>query len=251
VIPPYRDEDWQRDVIIVNENDAGAERSANWSVYRALPGYDDSCLVTTTGSGEWIEYSATVPEEGWYELYVYNVYQWNAHPQAPYVVYSANDPDTVLVQQNKPGLARWFKLGDYYYEEGEQVLLRLTDDNLGTNILFADAVMLISSRRLQNSPTSVTMERDIHPPSSFEISKAYPNPFNSTVRIDFELSKAGPVSMMVYDISGQVVQDLGYKNYPAGMNTLKWDAGKRSSGIYFLKLQFGKSSNVAKLVLVR
>lgn len=251
VLPPYREEDWQRDVFIINETDAGVERSENWTPYTAIPGFDDTCLVTTGGTGEWIEYSATVTEAGWYELYVFNVNQWNAHPQAPYVVYSFNAPDSVFVRQNESGLARWYKLGDYYYESGMQKVLRLTDENIETHNLFADAVMLMNNRRIQDSSSSaIRMDHNLKP-SSFSLLKAYPNPFNGRVQIDFKIPESGPVSALLFDSRGRLVQDLGYRKYPAGIHTIKWDAEAASSGVYFLKLGYGESNKITKLVLVR
>jgi hypothetical protein len=57
---------------------------------------------------------------------------------------------------------------------------------------------------------------------------AWPNPFRDSVEIQFELQKSGKAEIVIYDMSGKLVDqiDAGY-NQP-GINKIKWDAIKRN-----------------------
>jgi hypothetical protein len=83
-----------------------------------------------------------------------------------------------------------------------------------------------------------------------------PEPFSHATRISFELPKAGPVSVNIYDVAGQLVRSLVNEHKPAGSFVLTWD-GKSTEGnslpggIYFCQLRFGDTMLSEKLVLCR
>lgn len=71
-----------------------------------------------------------------------------------------------------------------------------------------------------------------------------PNPFADTARIEFALREAGPVSLSVYNLRGQLIRELAASGLPAGTHALAWDgrdqAGRDAgSGIYLFRLQAG------------
>lgn len=256
---PYREPGWRQPAIIVHETDELVRRSDNWSVFKVEvgtlpyePGLDDSSLVTSGGKNDWIEYQAEIPEDSWYELYVFIVPQWNANPEAQYIVYSDQFTDTVYVEQQKLGHARWYKIGDFKFNKGLQKIIRLTDENIGQHNLFADAIMLLNTNRVRE-PSSLPDKKDglSKPPTEFRINKAWPNPFNSNTRIEFFLPEAGRLSAEVYDISGQQVQTLVNHYYTAGTHNILWNAKSASSGIYFVKLSHENMHQYIKVILVK
>ena len=80
---------------------------------------------------------------------------------------------------------------------------------------------------------------------------AYPNPFNSRVRLSYALPAAGPAAVTIYDVTGRQVQSLfeGYR--PAGNHEFIWDASSVASGIYFYQLQAGEERQTAKITLLK
>ena len=74
-------------------------------------------------------------------------------------------------------------------------------------------------------------------PDGFRLSPAYPNPFNATTVISFELRDASFVSLAVYDITGREVSTLVNGFESAGVHSVIWDAEVFSSGIYFVRLE--------------
>lgn len=87
-------------------------------------------------------------------------------------------------------------------------------------------------------------------PRSVSLS-AYPNPFNSTAMIHFELPVTGEVKMTVYDVTGRQVAELVHRTMPAGEHSINYDGSTLSSGIYFVSLRTPQRTMTTKLVLLK
>ncbi len=66
---------------------------------------------------------------------------------------------------------------------------------------------------------------------------AFPNPFNSTTRIGFDLPYTSWISIKVYNQLGQSVASLADGRLESGRNTVIWDAAEMSAGTYFVKMK--------------
>jgi hypothetical protein len=88
-------------------------------------------------------------------------------------------------------------------------------------------------------------------PSQFALSGNYPNPFNASTVISYELPTDTHVKLEVYNISGQKVATLLNGNQEAGYKSVSWDASETSSGVYFYKLAAGDFTQVKRMTLLR
>jgi len=88
-------------------------------------------------------------------------------------------------------------------------------------------------------------------PSSFSLSQNYPNPFNPTTNIKFALSKAGMVTLKVYDMLGKEVSTLVNENLGVGTFEYKFDASNLTSGIYFYTIKANGFSETKKMMLIK
>lgn len=84
----------------------------------------------------------------------------------------------------------------------------------------------------------------------------YPNPFNPTTVISYQLSAFSEVELTVYNVLGQKVRSLYSGKLSAGMHKLEWngrnDAGERlGSGIFFVNLRAAGRQQTVKAVLLR
>ncbi|MEO8167221.1 MAG: T9SS type A sorting domain-containing protein, partial [bacterium] len=79
----------------------------------------------------------------------------------------------------------------------------------------------------------------------------YPNPFNPSTTITFDLSKAGFVSLKIYDILGREVSTLLNENSKAGRYSRVFDASQLSSGVYFYRLQAESFTQTRKLLFTK
>ncbi|RJP74909.1 MAG: T9SS C-terminal target domain-containing protein, partial [Candidatus Zixiibacteriota bacterium] len=88
-------------------------------------------------------------------------------------------------------------------------------------------------------------------PAEYALLGAYPNPFNPSTTIAFELPQASRVTMTVHDLSGRTVATLveGYRE--AGRHEVTFLASDLASGVYLCRLQAGSYSSVAKLTLLK
>lgn len=86
---------------------------------------------------------------------------------------------------------------------------------------------------------------------SFALLGAYPNPFNPTTSINYQLLSNSHVNLTVYDISGRVAAELVDEYKPAGSYEITFDASNLVSGVYFVKLEAGNFSQVQKVVLMK
>ena len=88
-------------------------------------------------------------------------------------------------------------------------------------------------------------------PDEFGIAEVYPNPFNSEIRIGFNLVSEGSVTLKVFDLQGREIAVIGQGQYVAGSHQLMWDASEFSSGVYMVKLEAGSDVSTRKVVLMR
>ena len=88
-------------------------------------------------------------------------------------------------------------------------------------------------------------------PVSVSTLDIYPNPFNPSTVISFELRVASFVKLVVYDVQGREVVRLvdGWKT--AGRYEVSFDASQLSSGVYFAKFKAGDLQRTRKLLLVK
>ncbi|MGD0339304.1 MAG: FlgD immunoglobulin-like domain containing protein [Bacteroidota bacterium] len=96
----------------------------------------------------------------------------------------------------------------------------------------------------------------ISPPKEFHLYDNFPNPFNPSTKIAFELPVASRVKLIIYDALGREVRTLTDDEYPAGYNELTWDGRNEigtavSSGVYFYRISTPKWNSVKKMVLLR
>jgi hypothetical protein len=85
---------------------------------------------------------------------------------------------------------------------------------------------------------------------------AYPNPFNPQTTIRYDVPSAGRVVVSVYDAMGARVATLVDRHRAAGSYTAEWEGRDErgaavSSGVYFVRVEFGGRTMTRKLELVK
>ena len=93
---------------------------------------------------------------------------------------------------------------------------------------------------------------DILVPIEYKLEDPYPNPFNPTASIDFQLPEnVAHLQLSIYDLRGRLVETLhnGPMNY--GYHKYKWNADNFSSGIYFVNMVTNKQKFTKKITLLK
>ena len=88
-------------------------------------------------------------------------------------------------------------------------------------------------------------------PIQFSMLKAYPNPFNPSTHISFELSRSSLVDLVVYDIKGAFVQEIVHEHLEMGNYSFNWNASSYPSGVYMLRLSTSSDVLTQKIVLLK
>ncbi|GEM_PF-5841659 len=94
-------------------------------------------------------------------------------------------------------------------------------------------------------------EKDNSIPTSPISVMNYPNPFNSSTEIKFDLPHQSFVNLEVYNIIGEKVETLINGPTPAGEHSIVWDASNASSGIYFYRLSTEYMTVAKRMILLK
>lgn len=88
-------------------------------------------------------------------------------------------------------------------------------------------------------------------PQEFALEQNFPNPFNPTTTIKYQLPATTFVSLKIYDVLGREVATLVNEEKEAGYYSEQFNAAKLSSGIYFVRLQSGAKVFLKKMMLLK
>jgi hypothetical protein len=88
-------------------------------------------------------------------------------------------------------------------------------------------------------------------PSEFTLRQNYPNPFNPATNINFSITKADFVKLVVYDITGREISMLVNEQLTAGSYNVDFDASQLPSGTYFYRLTAGEFTETKKMILIK
>lgn len=88
-------------------------------------------------------------------------------------------------------------------------------------------------------------------PETYSLAQNFPNPFNPTTQIKYNLAKAGMVSLRIFDVLGREVSQLVNQFQEKGSYTVNFDASHLATGMYIYKIESGSFSSVKKMMLVK
>jgi len=88
-------------------------------------------------------------------------------------------------------------------------------------------------------------------PDQFGIINAYPNPFNSSTTISYNLLEGSEISLGIYDLTGREVIELNSGFEKPGLHSVTIDGASLSSGVYIVQLQTDRAASKQKITLVR
>ncbi len=143
-------------------------------------------------------------------------------------------------------------------QEFEEVELHLTPDTTNNGVFEFEGLFRLRSNSCPDShlaiPVFLTVldaeERAIVV-NEFALHPAFPNPFNNSTTIRFDLASASPTKLSVFDVQGREAAVLVDEVRETGTHAVRFDAEGFSSGIYFFKLEAGNHHAVNKVVMIK
>lgn len=99
---------------------------------------------------------------------------------------------------------------------------------------------------------SISVEKDSNEtPATFELGQNFPNPFNPTTTISFNIMSAGQVKINVYDVLGRTIDTLVNSAMTPGVYSVTWDASSHASGTYFYTLEANGVTMTRRMLLIK
>jgi hypothetical protein len=94
-------------------------------------------------------------------------------------------------------------------------------------------------------------QRQSSVPDSWGLNHNYPNPFNPSTTIGFQLPAGNHVQLKVYNMIGQEIATLVDESRAAGAYTVRFDASGLPSGVYLYRLTSGSFTETKTMELVK
>jgi len=102
------------------------------------------------------------------------------------------------------------------------------------------------------APQSVGDENEqIRLPGEIALLSNYPNPFNPSTLIDFNIARPSKVSIEIFDILGRLVDKNEMGIMPAGSHHWEWQPGDKAAGLYICKLTTDNDNRTIKMTFVK
>lgn len=98
---------------------------------------------------------------------------------------------------------------------------------------------------------ALLVEEEVQAVSQTKLLGNYPNPFNPTTIIGYQLAEDGPVTLQVYDVLGRLVATLVDGHIAAGSHQVSFNATHLASGMYIYKMQAGHVVQSQTMFLVK
>ncbi len=121
------------------------------------------------------------------------------------------------------------------YEDAVSIYPMIGDARFTLNITYS---------ALKNDPIKVT-------PSEYALSPVYPNPFNPSATVRFDIPEVSRVELQVFDLKGALVETLLNKLMVSGKHTYTWHPQALPTGTYFLKLMTNNQTFTKKVTYVK
>jgi hypothetical protein len=194
---------------------------------------------------------------------------------------SANNPDSILMDENKTILATFdppiqYNLAVWHigsgtteldpaggkYSPGTNVSVLAVPESgwlfeewggslSGTNnpdTLIMNENKAVTVRFVQD-PTAIVNANQV--PLTFNLKQNFPNPFNPATTIQFSLLQSDQTRLKVFDTLGNEVDELVNEHLQAGTYQINYNASQLASGVYYYKLTSGKYQAIKKMILMR
>lgn len=149
-----------------------------------------------------------------------------------------------------PWTESWVNLSAW---RGQDVRLRF---RFKSDYARGDLGLHVDNVRLYGGIDVTTPERPVGAAYSYRITGAYPNPFNPSTTLTYEVAAPGPASIVIYNLLGMEVRRFEITAAGAGAHKLVWDGTATggaavTTGLYFARLHGGGSLSTHKLLLLR
>ena len=140
---------------------------------------------------------------------------------------------------------------DLYYNDGTILVISLDGNDIAGKVFDYTGTMTINDMIVSNWNGSEVTATVVVEPGAFNLHPAYPNPFNPVTSIAYDVTSSALVNISIYDVLGRNMETLVNEVKPSGTYSINWNASNYSSGVYYVKMVSGESSQMQKVVLMK
>lgn len=246
---------------------------ANWSKLATFPEQDILCLAVDPNDSQ-ILYAGAVDAYGWSEsggLYKSDNggADWSLildQPRVNAVIPIPGEPDVVYAD-----VSPWFQFfpdqesGFYYSSNGGSTWENIGDGLGHKHVVVAklnphntNQIMVGTLGggiwKMDRSTVSIADETVL--PHQFKLELVYPNPFNPSARIRYNLTRPDHVTLTIYNVLGQPIRTVVESYQVPGNYQVEWNGQSTgnepvASGIYFAQLSVNNDQQVQRMVLLK
>lgn len=200
--------------------------------------YEAGCLKSKNNGLSWERVNSGLPESsGFRELSFCKDFVIGAVSKDLYLtVYKMNCNDTIWYNFNDGlNLAQTASIHDF---------------ECNNDYLFMGSDSSLWRRPISELITSVNKNDITIIPKEFNL-RSFPNPFNSSTTIRFNLESRSHIQLKIYDVLGREVKTLFDGILDSGDKCFHWNASEASSGIYIVRLSSTNQFETTKLILLK
>lgn len=107
-----------------------------------------------------------------------------------------------------------------------------------------------TTRNFRSTTTSVNSIGTVIP-TEFKLYNNYPNPFNPSTTIRFDIPKNTDVKIRVFDLTGRMISELIDISLQPGVYETNFNASNLASGIYYFRIEAGEFNDTKKMMLIK
>ena len=163
--------------------------------------------------------------------------------------------DLFLIKTDFEGNHRWTRQYGGDKSEGCNKLLFNKDGDIvilgGTSSYYTNSKVFFLTVSPNGDFVSVEDDDGISTPSEFQLHDNYPNPFNSSTVITYDLNQDSRVQINLYNLRGQKIGTLLEAEQKRGRHSIGFDAEDLSSGIYFYELKTILGVEAKEMLLIK
>lgn len=219
------------DEIILDTESDSVEIRGNWieTANSGFYGTSPSLVILAGEGGATVTYKPKLFEAD------YTVSSWwvaanNRSVKTPFIISHKEGIDTVYKNQSING-SKWNTLGTWSFTGTSSDSIMITNEIEG-NTTYAVADGMLFEKIIDTTIENVIAER----PTKAELLGNYPNPFNLSTVISFQLPVQAQVQIEIFNVLGQRLVSFSAKNFEAGTHSITWNASTLSSGVYLYKI---------------
>ncbi|MCK4641970.1 MAG: T9SS type A sorting domain-containing protein, partial [Candidatus Marinimicrobia bacterium] len=235
--------------VIDNEDPLFTVQSGDWQMdSSAAKFYGNNYVKTPCGDGTArVFWRYQVPISGYYRVMALFPDSTAFATDAMYLLKKGTEFDTIRVDQTKQ-LTNSVILGDIWADDGSYIVVKLHNQS-GESLehwVVADAIRI--SRIFYG--TGIDRDDKLQKPDFIRLFPNYPNPFNSSTKIEYEIQFSSKVQLRIYDLTGRLTRQIEQYSGP-GRYSFQVDCANLPSGIYLYQVVAGKHILTGKMMVLR